>query len=412
MIRAPHTDLVVGYQTHPGETGKNNEDRWAIAAYEGAPGEKGGALLAVVADGIGGHSSGEVASQLAADTTIKIFDQAASRAYPDLFTRAFANTAQAIARHIAAHPETEKMGTTCAAAVIADRRLYTATIGDSRIYLIRDGAIKQVSVDHTWVQEAVEHGILTREEARRHPNRHVVRRYLGGPDSIPDFRLQLHESESEADSIRNQGLPLKPGDVVLLSSDGLTDIVEDDEILAAFQEHKRVQAAAEALTLLARQRGGPDNITLIAIQIPGKHKTVPPRRGERRLGWGPALAGLLGGIGLTALAAAAIIGGYFFFTQPTATPTPSAITSQPTLTRPPDPPTTRPPTTQAATLVKDTPTPFPPTATNTPQPTIDRTQFPDTPTVESETPTPTATLSPDIGTPSTETPIPAGTTGP
>ena len=220
MIRALHTDLIVGYQTHPGETGKNNEDRWAIAAYEGAPGDKGNVLLAVVADGIGGHSSGEVASQLAVDTTIRIFDQASGRAYPDLFTRAFANTAQAITRHVAAHPEADKMGTTCVAALIADRRLYTAYIGDSRLYLIRNGAIRRLTVDHTWVQEAVEHGILTKDEARRHPNRHVVRRYLGGPDSIPDFRLQLRDSESEEESVRNQGLLLKPDDIILLSSDG------------------------------------------------------------------------------------------------------------------------------------------------------------------------------------------------
>jgi len=406
MIRAPQTDLIVGYQTHPGETGKNNEDRWAIAAYEGAPGDKGKVLLAVVADGIGGHSSGEVASQLAADTAIKIFDQAASRAYPDLFSRAFASTAQAIARHTAAHPEAEKMGTTCVAAVIANRRLYTATIGDSRLYLIRDGAIKQVSVDHTWVQEALEHGILTKAEARRHPNRHVVRRYLGGPESIPDFRLQLHESESEEESLRNQGLPLKPNDVVLLSSDGMTDLVEDDEILAAFREHKTPQATVDALTLLSRQRGGPDNITMIAAQIPGKHKTVPRSNAGAGMGWGgAAIAGMLGGFGLLALLAAALIGGYFFLTQPTATPPTPTATRQPTLTQPPTLPATQPPTTQAATLVKDTPTPIPPTATNTSQPTIDRTKFPVTPTL-------TLTPAPDTGTPPTETPIPAGTVGP
>jgi protein phosphatase len=119
MIPVPYSDLIIGHQTHAGETGKNNEDRALIAAYQGLPGETGNLTLAVIADGIGGHRAGEVASQIAVNVFKELFDQTDSRAYPDLFNRGFASTQQGLSRHIASHPEAEGMGTTCSAAVVA-----------------------------------------------------------------------------------------------------------------------------------------------------------------------------------------------------------------------------------------------------------------------------------------------------
>lgn len=418
MNRTPRSDLIIGHQTHAGETGKNNEDRALILSYQGASGENGGVTLAVVADGIGGHRAGEVASQIAVDTFTSLFDQADSRSYLDLFARAFTTIAQTIARHVSSSPESEGMGTTCSVALIANRRLYTAFIGDSRIYLIRDGSIRQISIDHTWVQEAIEHGILTKQEARKHPNRHVVRRHLGaGQDPSPDYRLHVDDVEPAEVSRRNQGLSLKPGDIVLLSSDGMTDLVEDHEILAAFQG-RTPQEAVDSLVLLARQRGGFDNITVTALQAPpSEEPTLVSKRDKREPGGiapallgGTALAAILGAAGVV-IFAAVVVGAYFAFVnnplQPTptstATPTPTAtatLTLAPAIT----------PTVLEATILPDTPTPPPPTETNTPKPlpTLAPSWTPGAPS-ESETPA----IPPASETPATQiSPLPATTEAP
>jgi protein phosphatase len=390
MIRVNTTDLIVGFQTHPGEKGKNNEDRATVVSYRPASGDKGNLVLAIVADGIGGKRSGEVASQIAIDTIPAVLDQTDSTSYLDLLTRGFVNASKAIARQVTSNPAHEGMGTTCAAVVVANRRLYTAYIGDSRIYLLRDGAIRQVTVDHTWVQKAIEHGILTPEEARKHPNRHVVLRYLSTQsDPTPDFRLKLTDAESAEDSNRNQGLPLKSGDVILLCSDGLTDLVDDPEILAAFQQNATPQAAVDALTLMARYRGGFDNITIVALKVPDQAGPVPrtPTEPGGRVGGTALVLGMMGGLGALAVIAALLAAG-FFLLNPLRTPTPT-----PTETRPPTivltATTASTPTPQRATLIPDTPTLLPPTPTrtvpptvptNTPTPTLDPTLFPPTAT--------------------------------
>ena len=386
MIPINQSDLIIGHETHAGETGKNNEDRALTLAYKGLPGENGDVTLAVVADGIGGHRAGEVASQIAVDTFTNLFNQTDSRSYLDLFTRAFASIQQTITQHIAEHSESEGMGTTCSAVVIANHRLYVAFIGDSRIYLLRDGSIRQISVDHTWVQEAIEHGILTKAEARKHPNRHVVRRHLGaGQDPAPDFRLQLDDSEKAEAARRNQGLTLKPGDVILLSSDGMTDLVEDHEILANFSEDRSPQESVESLVLMARQRGGFDNITITALKIPDSPAGHVGSK-QQSSGLAPAMfGGILAGVIGVALLALLAVGGYFYFYgnpfQPTVTATPTA-TQLPTIT--PTRPISATPTPQQAILQPDTPTPLPPTATRTPFPTFTATSSPSAATLEAE----------------------------
>ncbi len=407
MIRANTTDLIVGFQTHAGEKGKNNEDRATVVSYRPASGDKGNLVLAIVADGIGGKRSGEVASQIAIDTIPAVFDQTDSASYLDLLTRGFVNASKAIARQVTSNPEHEGMGTTCAAVVVANRRLYTAYIGDGRIYLLRDGGIRQLTVDHTWVQKAIEHGILTPEEARKHPNRHVVLRYLSTQsDPTPDFRLKLNDAESAEDSNRNQGLPLKSGDVIVLCSDGLTDLVDDPEILAAFQENAAPQAAVDALTLMARYRGGFDNITIVALNVPDHAGPMPrtPTGPGGRVGGTALVLGLMGGLGALAVVAALLAAG-FFLLNPLGTPTPTPTEARSTtivLTAT----TASSPTPQRATLIPDTPTLLPPT----PTPTIP-------PTVPSNTPTPTLdpTLFPPTATPTLDLtlfPVTATTTGP
>src|SRR5512145_1121605 len=180
---------------------------------------------------------------------------------------------EAIASHSAANQNLKGMGATCAAAWIVGDKLHTASVGDSRIYLMRGGRIQQVTVDHTWVQEAIEKGVITPEMARDHPNVHVIRRYLGSPTPPdPDFRLKLFNDEGDQHAENNQGLQLLPNDTLLLCSDGLTDLAWNDEILELVRSKPNLKEAARALIELANSRGGHDNITIILVSVPSDFK--------------------------------------------------------------------------------------------------------------------------------------------
>src|SRR6185295_17771207 len=232
MIRTPRAHLNVEAQTHPGMTGKNNEDRYAVASFVLGRKNRMPVLFAVLADGIGGHRGGEVAAELAVNHIMQEVAQSDGRHTRQTIERAVAEASDAIAAHSASKDDLKGMGSTCATAWIIGDKLYTAYVGDSRIYLIRSGRIQQLTVDHTWVQEAIEKGVITPEKARDHPNVHVIRRYLGSPvPPDPDFRLNLFDGEGAHHPENNQGVQLLPNDVLLLCSDGLTDLVWNDEIL-------------------------------------------------------------------------------------------------------------------------------------------------------------------------------------
>jgi serine/threonine protein phosphatase PrpC len=265
MIPTPHSDLAVGHGTHPGETGKNNEDRYAVSYYYGGEGEQ--VTLAVICDGIGGNQAGEVASDLAVKNITQYIGRSPGGDYAAVLDQAVSQAAAAVVAAAKSRPDLKGMGTTCAVALVAGRRLYTAYIGDSRIYLARRGSILQTSVDHTFIQEAIENGLLTPEEARNHPHRHVVRRHIGADPAVrADFRLCLTEGEAPEQSMRNQGVILEEGARVILCSDGLSDLVDSNAIQRAIQRQKP-QAAVDELILLARRRGGHDNITVVILQV-------------------------------------------------------------------------------------------------------------------------------------------------
>ncbi len=265
MIPTPHSELTVAHGTHPGETGKNNEDRYAVQHYYGPGGEL--VTLAVIADGIGGNRAGEVAAELAVNTVTAAVGASANPDYALVLDEAMRAAARAIHEAGESRGSYRGMGTTCSAVLVAGRRLYTAYIGDSRIYLVRRGYIVQTSVDHTFVQEALELGLLTPEDARNHPHRHVVRRHLGqDPNVKADFRLRLAEDEAPEHSMRNQGVLLDPGSQLLLCSDGLSDLVEQPEVHQALASNEPA-GAVNALIELARQRGGHDNITVIILRV-------------------------------------------------------------------------------------------------------------------------------------------------
>jgi protein phosphatase len=262
---SPH--LVVAAGSHTGKQRQNNEDRFAVRSYRldkhDAP-----ILLAVVADGIGGHLAGEVAAQLTVETLLNTFKSFDGGDPLPLLKEAVVLANQAVAEAASDSTEQSGMGSTIAVAVMIGSSLHTATVGDSRIYLLRSGQLRQISIDHTWVQEAIEYDIISPDEARDHPQSHVLRRHIGGeqpPDA--DFRMLLQDGESEAQALRNQGVTLNPGDQVLLCTDGLTDLVEDQEIHAALTT-RPPELALETLTELALQRGGRDNITMVILATP------------------------------------------------------------------------------------------------------------------------------------------------
>lgn len=363
MIRTQRAHLNVEAQTHAGMTGKNNEDRYAVTSFVLDENNRLPVLFAVLADGIGGHRAGEVAAELAVNHIMQAVAKSDGRHVRRTIEDAVTEASNAIAAHSASNENLKGMGATCAIAWIIGDKLYTAYVGDSRIYLLRGGRIQQLTVDHTWVQEAIEKGILTPELAREHPNVHVIRRYLGSADPPePDFRLKFFNDEGNHQAEDNQGVQILPDDIILLCTDGLTDLVWNDEILETVRTRPNLKEASRALIDLANSRGGHDNITVILVSVPSDFKIVVKK--NRKIDWLPWIVGGLAGVIFVMLAASIII--FSLLGRISATPTP-------TLTPSPLPTTTPLPTLTPSPTVTASPTISLPVApTYTPWPTNTR----------------------------------------
>jgi len=279
MIRTDRAHLNVATQTHAGMTGKNNEDRYAVTSYQLSESDPTPVLFAVVADGIGGHRAGEVAAELAVDHITQVIAESDASRPRKTLEKAIQEASDAIADHASSNPEQQGMGATCACVWVIGDQIYIASVGDSRIYLLRGGRIQQLTTDHTWIQEALEKNIITPEYARDHPNIHVIRRYLGSPEPPEvDFRMRLYDSEADTLAEGNQGMPLFPGDTLLLCSDGLTDLVWNDEIGEIIRTKGSLKAVAQGLVDTANQRGGHDNTTVVLITVPRDVKWTPAKK--------------------------------------------------------------------------------------------------------------------------------------
>ena len=289
MKRTDQGHLITTAMTDPGLSGKNNEDRFSITTYQSGTSDMTPVLLAVLADGIGGHRAGEIAADIVVKRVSQHIAQSSELTLPSMLIEAMHLASQEV--YIAASNDTRLygMGATCVAALILGDRLYIAAVGDSRIYHIRDKSIQQVTIDHTWIQEALDMGLLRPEQVNNHPNAHVIRRYMGSPSPpVVDVRLRLSSNEQDEEMLGNQGYKLEPHDRIILCSDGLTDLVSDHEIRNAFQR-RAIQDAVQYLINLANQRGGYDNITLIAIQVP---ESVQQTKRKRPWLWGETGMGL------------------------------------------------------------------------------------------------------------------------
>jgi PPM family protein phosphatase len=337
MIRTQRAHLNVEAHTHAGMTGKNNEDRYAVASFVIDEENRMPVVFAVLADGIGGHRAGEVAAELAVNHIMQVVAKSDTRHVQTTITEAVIEASDAIAAHSASNDNLRGMGATCAIAWIIGDKLYTAYVGDSRIYLIRGGRIQQLTVDHSWVQEAIDKGLLTPELAREHPNVHVIRRYLGSPEPPePDFRLKFFDGEGDNHAEGNQGVQLQPDDVLLLCSDGLTDLAWNDEILEIVRMRPNIKEASRALVDLANSRGGHDNTTVVLISVPSDFKLVV-KKNAKKIAWLPWALGCLAGLIFVVLAASILTFGMLrrnaITPTPTTTPTPTlTATSLPTNT--------------------------------------------------------------------------------
>lgn len=400
MIPAPAPHLQAFVETHPGETGKNNEDRYSVTAYWLGP-NRTPVTLVVVADGIGGHLAGEVAAQLAVDTFVGHMAGMEGGDPVDHLRQAILESGRAIAQAAQETPEREGMGSTLSAALVIGQQLFTVTIGDSRIYLLRAGRLIQTSIDHTWVQEAIDHKIIPPEAARNHPHAHVLRRHLGGRvEAQPDFRLRLAPTETDEESEAHQGLLLQPGDQILICTDGLTDLVRDYEIAGALRK-RAPQAALHYLVGLARARGGFDNITTLLLTVPGRASRGGCGKWARFV-----VAAGISGVLLVTFVLAAVAGAWWLGIGPFERLTPTAtLTTTPSAT--PEP---------SATAVPSATETLSPTPTETPTPKPSATP---TPTLASSASLPsprTTTAAPTLGpfspAPSTSASTATGTPGP
>jgi serine/threonine protein phosphatase PrpC len=243
--------IEVGAATHVGRVRELNEDRFLVRQDLG---------LFAVADGMGGHAAGDVASSALVEALAQIKPQNSAAALLQACEDRLID-ANTIIRELAARRGVDVMGTTVVALLIFDGHYACLWSGDSRAYVVRENRICQVTCDHTEVQELVAEGLLNDEEARRWPRRNVVTRAIGIFEK-PEIEMKCGE--------------LFPGDVFILCSDGLTGHVEPDELQLRVVGG-RTQTACEELIELALQRGGQDNVTVIAIRYsPNQNRTGEP----------------------------------------------------------------------------------------------------------------------------------------
>lgn len=211
----------------------------------------------VVADGMGGHAAGEVASEMAVQIVARALLQIESVIAPDAESRAaqaMRDANRAIYDRMLAENDKQGMGTTASVLVLSDDRYLIAQIGDSRIYMLRDGALVQITKDHSYVQEQVDAGLLTPEQARYHPYSNVITRCVGAGESVePDMYTG----------------DVKSGDVFLVASDGLTGMVDDRRLQQILLARSGPGRIVDTLIAEANGRGGLDNITAIVVQVVG-----------------------------------------------------------------------------------------------------------------------------------------------
>jgi serine/threonine protein phosphatase PrpC len=238
---------------------ENNEDSYLYWEPAGDEEFHRKGRLAVIADGMGGHEGGQEASRLAVETVREVYDAAPGDDPQASLLESFAQAHARIQEYAEQNPAFQGMGTTCTAFILRGRQLYFAHVGDSRLYLVRDGGILRLTRDHSYVGRLVESGIVRAEDAEKHPQRHILTAALGA-----GRELAIDSAE--------QAVTLLEGDDLLLCTDGLWSVVTEEELETTVSANTPADSCA-ALVKLARLRGGPDNITLQVLRIGPESQT-------------------------------------------------------------------------------------------------------------------------------------------
>jgi len=232
----------------------HNEDNFYLSSTQSQDLLRRKGHLFIVADGVGGHHAGEVASKIVIDTVPEAYYNNSNPDIKVCLHMAIEKANQLIYQNAKRNNKERGMATTITAAVVKGYHLTIANVGDSRTYLIdKDGNLEQITIDHTWVNEQLKAGIITPEQARKHPQGNVVTRSVG------------HKAEIDIDIFPAR--PIGPGQSIVLCSDGLPAVVEDHEIAKIVTNNAQAKTAAQRLIQLTLQRGAPDNVTAIVANF-------------------------------------------------------------------------------------------------------------------------------------------------
>src|SRR5579864_2039915 len=245
--------MEVAILSDVGRVRENNEDSYLYWEAEGDEEFRRKGRLAVIADGMGGYEGGQEASRLAVETVRAVYDKVFRDDAQAALIEAFAAAHERIRSYAEEHPQLHGMGTTCTALAVREHQLHFAHVGDSRLYLIRNGEISRLTRDHSYVGRLVESGIVRSEDAETHPQRHILTAALGSGLEV-------------AADISQPALTLEEGDTLVLCTDGLWGLVGEAELTRIALAEPPAEACLK-LVNAALERGGPDNVTVIILRV-------------------------------------------------------------------------------------------------------------------------------------------------
>ena len=262
--KVPNNRVAASVKTDPGCVRETNEDNGRhVNPFNNEDGIQRGTLT-IVADGMGGHSSGEVASEMAVDLIIRHFYADQTNPVADALRNAIEIANTEIFESSTSDERYFGMGTTVVALAIRDGVGVAAHVGDSRLYRLRDESMERLTIDHSQVMEMVQLGIISFDEAQHHEDKNIILRAVG---TQPTVEVELSDP-----------FPVEAGDEFLLCSDGLSDMADDEEIRRIWMGSPDIHAAAERLVALAKQGGGNDNITVGIVAVEPDNKAQVARK--------------------------------------------------------------------------------------------------------------------------------------
>lgn len=263
--KAPKLNVTASVQTDAGCVRESNEDNGRHIKPFAGESEKTRGTLTIVADGMGGHSSGEVASEMAVELISEFYYSDEAETSPAALKAAIEKASAQIYQFSTTDEKFYGMGTTVVALVLLENTAFAAHVGDSRLYRLRGNEMQLLTLDHSQVMEMVKQGILSFEEAHTHEDKNIILRAVG---TQPKVEAEVSEP-----------FPVEPGDKFLLCSDGLSDMVEDQEISEVWLAAKGdIHAAVERLIELAKTRGGHDNVTVGIVRVAEANEIETSRR--------------------------------------------------------------------------------------------------------------------------------------